>query len=143
MESICALLRQYDRRIDIHVLKPQVSRNADHHPAFVAVYNMATTEIVSFYQVNLFFILCFIFMGFLYYSVFTFFSPWSVFTFCQNSADELYMLFEQFGDHFHVTSRNSMYMNFVSSHSNNIHALEQLRSIKDKASNSSQVKYCW
>ncbi|KEH27396.1 light-mediated development protein DET1 [Medicago truncatula] len=82
-----------------------VSRNADHHPAFVAVYNMATTEIVSFYQ---------------------------------NSADELYMLFEQFGDHFHVTSRNSMYMNFVSSHSNNIHALEQLRSIKDKASNSSQ-----
>nr|XP_004511489.1 light-mediated development protein DET1 isoform X3 [Cicer arietinum] len=84
---------------------PQVSRNADHHPAFVAVYNMDTTEIVSFYQ---------------------------------NSADELYLLFEKFCDHFHVTSRNSMYMNFVSSHSNNIHALEQLRSIKDKASNSSQ-----
>ncbi|CAJ2650787.1 unnamed protein product [Trifolium pratense] len=84
---------------------PQVSRNADHHPAFVAIYNMDTTEIVSFYQ---------------------------------NSADELYMLFEKFCDHFHVTSRNSMYMNFVSSHSNNIHALEQLRSIKDKASNSSQ-----
>ncbi|PNY08370.1 light-mediated development protein DET1 [Trifolium pratense] len=82
-----------------------VSRNADHHPAFVAIYNMDTTEIVSFYQ---------------------------------NSADELYMLFEKFCDHFHVTSRNSMYMNFVSSHSNNIHALEQLRSIKDKASNSSQ-----
>jgi de-etiolated-1 len=52
------------------------------------------------------------------------------------------MLFEKFCDHFHVTSRNSVYMNFVSSHSNNIHALEQLRSIKDKASNSSQVKYC-
>ncbi|KAJ1391261.1 Six-hairpin glycosidase superfamily [Sesbania bispinosa] len=84
---------------------PQVSRNADHHPAFVAVYNMDTTEIVSFYQ---------------------------------NSADELYLLFEQFCDHFHATSRNSMYMNFISSHSNNIHALEQLRSIKDKASNSSQ-----
>ncbi|XP_057450116.1 light-mediated development protein DET1 isoform X2 [Lotus japonicus] len=82
-----------------------VSRNADHHPAFVAVYNMDTTEIVSFYQ---------------------------------NSADELYTLFEQFCDHFHATSRNSMYMNFISSHSNNIHALEQLRSIKDKASNSSQ-----
>ncbi|CAK8539274.1 unnamed protein product [Lathyrus sativus] len=84
---------------------PQVSRNADHHPAFVAVYNMDTTEIVSFYQ---------------------------------NSADELYLLFEKYGDHFHVTSRNLMYMNFISSHSNNIHALEQLRSIKDKASNSSQ-----
>ncbi|KAG5061613.1 hypothetical protein JHK87_002642 [Glycine soja] len=84
---------------------PQVSRNADHHPAFVAVYNMDTTEIVSFYQ---------------------------------NSADELYLLFEQFCDHFHATSRNSMYMNFISSHSNNIHALEQLRSIKDKASSSAQ-----
>ncbi|KAG4972841.1 hypothetical protein JHK87_029662 [Glycine soja] len=84
---------------------PQVSRNADHHPAFVAVYNMDTTEIVSFYQ---------------------------------NSPDELYLLFEQFCDHFHATSRNSMYMNFISSHSNNIHALEQLRSIKDKASSSAQ-----
>ncbi|QCD91752.1 light-mediated development protein DET1 isoform X2 [Vigna unguiculata] len=82
-----------------------VSRNADHHPAFVAVYNMDTTEIVSFYQ---------------------------------NSADELYLLFEQFCDHFHATSRNLMYMNFISSHSNNIHAREQLRSIKDKASNPSQ-----
>lgn len=52
-----------------HVLKPQVSRNADHHPAFVAVYNMDTTEIVSFYQVNLLFTLYFIFMGFLHYSL--------------------------------------------------------------------------
>ncbi|KAK8471797.1 hypothetical protein PHAVU_002G035400 [Phaseolus vulgaris] len=82
-----------------------VARNADHHPAFVAVYNMDTTEIVSFYQ---------------------------------NSADELYLLFDQFCDHFHATSRNLMYMNFISSHSNNIHAREQLRSIKDKASNPSQ-----
>ncbi|KAF7837373.1 light-mediated development protein DET1 isoform X1 [Senna tora] len=82
-----------------------VSRNADHHPAFFAVYNMETTEIVSFYQ---------------------------------NSADDLYLLFEQFCDHFHATSRNSMYMNFISSHSNNIYALEQLRIIKDKASSSSQ-----
>ncbi|BAU00680.1 hypothetical protein VIGAN_10229400 [Vigna angularis var. angularis] len=82
-----------------------VSRNADHHPAFVAVYNMDTTEIISFYQ---------------------------------NSADELYLLFEQFCDHFHATSRNLIYMNFISSHSNNIHAREQLRSIKDKASNPSQ-----
>ncbi|KAI9078754.1 hypothetical protein K1719_039212 [Acacia pycnantha] len=83
----------------------QVSRNADQHPAFFAVYNMETTEIVSFYQ---------------------------------NSADNLYVLFEQFCDHFHATSRNSMYTNFISSHSNNIHALEQLRVIKDKASSSSQ-----
>ncbi|KAH1215377.1 Stearoyl-[acyl-carrier-protein] 9-desaturase 6, chloroplastic [Glycine max] len=48
------------------------------------------------------------------------------------------LVFEQFCDHFHATSRNSMYMNFISSHSNNIHALEQLRSIKDKASSSAQ-----
>lgn len=35
-------------------------------------------------------------------------------------------------------------MNFISSHSNNIHAREQLRSIKDKASNPSQVvRFCW
>ncbi|KHN35102.1 Light-mediated development protein DET1 [Glycine soja] len=59
-------------------------------------------------------------------------------SFYQNSPDELYLLFEQFCDHFHATSRNSMYMNFISSHSNNIHALEQLRSIKDKASSSAQ-----
>ncbi|RZB42630.1 Light-mediated development protein DET1 [Glycine soja] len=84
----------------------KIFRNVDHHPAFVVVYNMDTTEIVSFYQ---------------------------------NSPDELYLLFEQFCDHFHATSRNSMYMNFISSHSNNIHALEQLRSIKDKASSSAQV----
>ncbi|KAI9165764.1 hypothetical protein LWI28_019969 [Acer negundo] len=82
-----------------------VSRNADQHPAFFAVYNMETTEVVAYYQ---------------------------------NSADELYFLFEQFCDHFHATSRNSMYMNFISSHSNNIHALEQLRSIKNKAGSFSQ-----
>ena len=29
-----------------------VSRNADQHPAFFAVYNMETTEIVAFYQVT-------------------------------------------------------------------------------------------
>lgn len=29
----------------------QVSRNADNHPAFFAVYNMESTEIVAFYQV--------------------------------------------------------------------------------------------
>ncbi|KAL5747027.1 hypothetical protein ACOSP7_024021 [Xanthoceras sorbifolium] len=82
-----------------------VLRNADHHPAFFAVYNMETTEVVAFYQ---------------------------------NSADELYFLFERFCNHFHATSRNSMYMNFISSHSNNIYALEQLRSIKNKAGNFSQ-----
>lgn len=68
----------------------------------------------------------------------------SVLNLYQNSADELYLLFEQFCDHFHATSRNLMYMNFISSHSNNIHAREQLRSIKDKASNPSQVvRFCW
>ncbi|XP_019250409.1 PREDICTED: light-mediated development protein DET1 isoform X5 [Nicotiana attenuata] len=77
-----------------------VSRNADSHPSFFAVYNMETTDIVAFYQ---------------------------------NSADELYLLFELFSDHFHVSSRSSLHMNFMSSHSNNIHALEQLRCTKNKA----------
>lgn len=83
-----------------------VSRNADNQPAFFAVYNMETTEIIAFYQIS--------------------------------SADELYFLFEQFCDHFHVTSKNSMYMNFISSHSNNVHALEQLRCNKIKATSFSQ-----
>ncbi|XP_060197458.1 light-mediated development protein DET1 isoform X4 [Lycium barbarum] len=82
-----------------------VSRNADSHPSFFAVYNMETTEIVAFYQ---------------------------------NSADELYFLFELFSDHFHVSSKSSLHMNFMSSHSNNIHALEQLRCTKNKATSFSQ-----
>ncbi|PSS01565.1 Light-mediated development protein [Actinidia chinensis var. chinensis] len=82
-----------------------MSRNADHHPAFFAVYNMETTEVIAFYQ---------------------------------NSAEEIYFLFEQYCDHFHSTSKNSLSMNFISSHSNNIHALEQLRCNKNKASSFSQ-----
>ncbi|KAF5745667.1 light-mediated development protein DET1 isoform X2 [Tripterygium wilfordii] len=58
--------------------------------------------------------------------------------FYQNSADDLYHLFEKFCDHFYVTSRNSLHMRFISSHSNSIHALEQLRCIKEKASSCSQ-----
>lgn len=53
--------------------------------------------------------------------------------FYQNSAEELYLLFEQFCDHFHMTSKNSLSMNFITSHSNNIYALEQLRCNKSKA----------
>ncbi|XP_031287845.1 light-mediated development protein DET1-like [Pistacia vera] len=64
-----------------------------------------------------------------------------VIAFYQNSADELYFLFEQFCDHFHATTRNSLYMNFISSHSNNIYALEQLRSMKNKAGSSPQVQF--
>ncbi|KAL3533160.1 hypothetical protein ACH5RR_006681 [Cinchona calisaya] len=82
-----------------------VSRNADNQPAFFAVYNMETTEIVAFYQ---------------------------------NSTDELYLLFELFCDHFHVSGKSSLHMNFISTHSNNIHALEQLRSNKNKACSFSQ-----
>lgn len=82
-----------------------LSRSADNHPAFFAVYNMETTEIVAFYQ---------------------------------NAADELYLLFEQYCDHFHANSRKSLHTNFISSHSNNIHALEQLRSMKNKASSFNQ-----
>lgn len=80
-----------------------VARNTDNHPAFFAVYNMVTTEIISFYQ---------------------------------NSADELYTLFELFSDYFHSSSKSSFYMNFLSTHSNNIHAQEQLRCNKNKASSS-------
>ncbi|KAK8471793.1 hypothetical protein PHAVU_002G035400 [Phaseolus vulgaris] len=104
-ETLVQFLDRHHLLIKFGSVDGGVARNADHHPAFVAVYNMDTTEIVSFYQ---------------------------------NSADELYLLFDQFCDHFHATSRNLMYMNFISSHSNNIHAREQLRSIKDKASNPSQ-----
>ncbi|CAN6463762.1 unnamed protein product [Victoria cruziana] len=83
-----------------------VSRNVEHHPAFFAVYNMETTEIIAFYQ--------------------------------QNSADELYYLFEKYADHFRANSRSSMHTNFVSSHSNNLYAFEQLNNMKGKASGSSQ-----
>ncbi|GMQ07586.1 hypothetical protein CsSME_00051723 [Camellia sinensis var. sinensis] len=56
-----------------------------------------------------------------------------VVAFYQNSSEELYFLFEQFCEHFHATSKNSLSMNFISSHSNNIHALEQLRCNKNKS----------
>ncbi|CAA0836874.1 Light-mediated development protein DET1 [Striga hermonthica] len=76
-----------------------VGRSTDNNPAFFAVYNMETTQIVSFYQ---------------------------------SSAEELYALFELFCDHFHTSSKSLFYMKFLSTHSNNIHALEQLRSNKNK-----------
>lgn len=76
-----------------------VSRNADSHPAFFAVYNMDTTEIIAFYQ---------------------------------NSSEELYQLFELFYDHFHIAGRDSLHMNCITTHSNNIYALETLRSSKNK-----------
>lgn len=82
-----------------------IARSTEQHPAFFAVYNMETTEIVAFYQ---------------------------------NSSEELYSLFEQFYDHFHANLRNSLHANFISSHSNNGHALEQLWCIKNKANNISQ-----
>ncbi|KAK9147196.1 hypothetical protein Scep_005953 [Stephania cephalantha] len=61
-----------------------------------------------------------------------------VIAFYQNSAEEIFQLFEQFCDHFHANSRNLSYMNFITSHSNNIHALEQLKSAQSKASSFSQ-----
>ncbi|XP_072968239.1 light-mediated development protein DET1 isoform X3 [Typha angustifolia] len=82
-----------------------VSRVSDQNLAFFAVYNMETTEIISFYQ---------------------------------NSSEELYSLFEYYYDHFHANSRSSLHENFISSHSNNIHALDQLWNIKTKASSFSQ-----
>ncbi|XP_062211279.1 light-mediated development protein DET1-like isoform X4 [Phragmites australis] len=56
----------------------------------------------------------------------------------QNSSEELYSLFEYFYDHFHANPQNSSHGNFISSHSNDVHALDQLRAIKNKASSSSQ-----
>ncbi|GMG99237.1 hypothetical protein Nepgr_001077 [Nepenthes gracilis] len=82
-----------------------LSRNADHHPAFFAIYSMEAAEFVAFYQ---------------------------------NYAEELYFLFEQFEDHFHAPSKSSLNVNFISSHSNNIHTREQLRCIKNKSSSFSQ-----
>ncbi|CAN1188232.1 Light-mediated development protein DET1 [Linum perenne] len=61
-----------------------------------------------------------------------------VVAFYPNSAYELYVLFEQFCDHFYSASRNLLHMKFISSHSNNLHALDQLRSMKNKASSSLQ-----
>ena len=56
----------------------------------------------------------------------------------QNSAEDLYQLFEQFSDHFTVSS-SSPFMNFVTSHSNSVHALEQLKYLKNKSNSFSQV----
>ncbi|KAL9230495.1 hypothetical protein vseg_005837 [Gypsophila vaccaria] len=58
--------------------------------------------------------------------------------FYQNSADELYFLYEQFADHFHTPPNNSLHVNFISSHSNNAHALEQLAFMKNKSGSFSQ-----
>lgn len=56
----------------------------------------------------------------------------------QNSAEDLYQLFEQFSDHFTVSS-STPFMNFVTSHSNSVHALEQLKYMKNKSNSFSQV----
>lgn len=61
-----------------------------------------------------------------------------IISFYQNSSEEFYYLFERFYDHFHSTSRNSLHANFISSYSNNVHALDQLWCIKNKASSFSQ-----
>ncbi|KAG0457111.1 hypothetical protein HPP92_021956, partial [Vanilla planifolia] len=89
----------------IDLIMWKVSRSTDQHTSFFAVYNMETTEIITFYQ---------------------------------NSTEELYDLFEQLYDHFHAASRNSLHANFISSHSNNIYAFEQLCTIKNNAGSLSQ-----
>lgn len=94
---------------------------------------METTEIVAFYPV----LFHYCFVGFVFFVEFS--NIHIIYYIIQNAADELYLLFERFCDHFHATSINSMYMNFISSHSNNIHALEQLKSMKNKATSVSQV----
>lgn len=90
---------------------------------------METTEIVAFYQVLLHLSRAFNLTAL--YAL--------VFYFVQSSGEELYYLFEHFYDHFHATSGNSLHANFISSHSNNIHALDQLLILKNKPSSFSQV----
>ncbi|XP_042411975.1 light-mediated development protein DET1-like isoform X2 [Zingiber officinale] len=58
--------------------------------------------------------------------------------FYQNPSEELYSLFERFYDYFHAKSREPLHANFISSHSNNIYALEHLQIMKSKASSLSQ-----
>ncbi|XP_020685394.1 light-mediated development protein DET1 isoform X2 [Dendrobium catenatum] len=58
-----------------------------------------------------------------------------IISFFQNSTEELYYLYEQFCDHFTASSRSSLHANFISSHSNNIYAFDQLCVIKNRASN--------
>lgn len=99
---------------------------------------MESTEIVAFYQVSV--ITSFLFFHEVKSLKFPVPSKMTCYL-LQNSTDELYFLFELFGDHFHVSGKNSLFMNFISTHSNNIHALEQLRSNENKASSFSQVKY--
>lgn len=58
--------------------------------------------------------------------------------FYQNTADELYILLEKFADHFHPPPNKSLHMKFISSHSNNLHAFEQLTCLKNKSPSLSQ-----
>ncbi|KAL2922065.1 Light-mediated development protein DET1 [Bienertia sinuspersici] len=58
--------------------------------------------------------------------------------FYQNSADDLYILLEKFADHFHTSPNKSMHISFISSHSNNLHAFEQLTCLKIKSGSLSQ-----
>lgn len=50
--------------------------------------------------------------------------------FYQNSSEELFCLLEQYCDQFRAPSQYPLYMRFISSYNNNIHAREQLRKQK-------------
>lgn len=50
--------------------------------------------------------------------------------FYQNSSEELFCLLEQYCDQFRASSQYPLYMRFISSYNNNIHAREQLRKQK-------------
>lgn len=129
----CVTYQQYgskDLSQNIYLLCIQVSRSADQHPAFFAVYNMETTEFVAFYQVS------FHPDALLFYLILHINLCESRNYFLQNFSEELYKLYEHFYDHFHATSRNSLHANFISSHSNNVHALDQICNLRHKANNS-------
>ncbi|KAL3675388.1 hypothetical protein R1sor_025336 [Riccia sorocarpa] len=76
--------------------------------AFLAVYNLETTEMLGFYQ---------------------------------NTSEELLSFFENFCDHFRAVPRFPLYMNFISSYSNNIHLREQLRKQRVACSSSKSGSY--
>ncbi|CAM6085593.1 unnamed protein product [Calypogeia fissa] len=87
-----------------------LQRNSDtsHQTAFLAIFNLETTEILGFYQ---------------------------------NSSEEFLLSFEQFCDHFRVAPRYPLYMNFISSYSNNSHVRDQLRKQRTTCSSSKTGNY--
>lgn len=131
----------------------QILRNSEvsHQNSFFAVYNMETTEILAFYPVLILLmaevVRCRQSLDRSYALCLLHFQ--STYTFRvteQNSSEELLQLVEHYWDHFRVVPQSPLYMNFISSYSNNIFAREQLRKqkaacISGKIGSYAQVDY--